>query len=116
MAKFVQGDKNGIHESYLGPDYLFKCVGCGCDHGIWTTDKNRNNAIWSFNEDLEKPTVSPSILVHYPTYREVKDGVGVKGTEYNHICHSFINDGKIQYLSDCTHELAGQTIDLPEYE
>jgi len=28
------------------------------------------------------------------------------------ICHSFITDGKIQFLSDCTHHLAGQTVDL----
>lgn len=31
-------------------------------------------------------------------------------------CHSFITDGKIQYLSDCFHELAGQTVDLPEID
>jgi len=30
------------------------------------------------------------------------------------ICHSFIRDGKIQFLGDCTHALAGQTVDLPE--
>ena len=29
-------------------------------------------------------------------------------------CHSFVTDGRIQYLDDCTHELRGQTIDLPD--
>lgn len=30
------------------------------------------------------------------------------------VCHSFVTDGRIQFLSDCTHSLAGQTVDLPE--
>ena len=29
-------------------------------------------------------------------------------------CHSFVTDGRIQFLSDCTHALAGQTVDLPD--
>ncbi len=31
-------------------------------------------------------------------------------------CHSFIEKGKIRFLPDCTHSLAGQTVDLPENE
>jgi hypothetical protein len=29
-------------------------------------------------------------------------------------CHTFITDGTVQFLSDCSHALAGQTLDLPE--
>ena len=25
-------------------------------------------------------------------------------------------DGRIQFLGDCTHHLAGQTVDLPDFE
>lgn len=32
------------------------------------------------------------------------------------ICHSFIKDGMIQFLGDCTHELKGKTVKLPEVE
>ncbi len=32
------------------------------------------------------------------------------------ICHSFVTDGRIQFLSDCTHPLAGQTVDIPEWD
>ena len=28
----------------------------------------------------------------------------------------FVTDGKIQFLGDCTHALAGQTVDLPDME
>jgi hypothetical protein len=31
-------------------------------------------------------------------------------------CHSFLVDGQIQFLGDCTHALAGQTVPLPEIE
>jgi len=51
---------------------------------------------------LNKPTFTPSLLVndHYPTSR----------------CHLFLTDGKIQFLSDCHHALAGQTVDMVEIE
>jgi hypothetical protein len=32
------------------------------------------------------------------------------------LCHSFVRDGRIEFLSDCTHSLAGQTVELPEIE
>lgn len=32
------------------------------------------------------------------------------------ICHSFITDGEIQFLNDCTHKLAGHTVDLLEWD
>lgn len=30
------------------------------------------------------------------------------------VCHSFVTAGRIEFLPDCTHALAGQTVDLPE--
>ncbi len=32
------------------------------------------------------------------------------------VCHSFVTNGRIQFLGDCTHELAGKTIEIPEWE
>ena len=31
------------------------------------------------------------------------------------VCHSFITDGRIQFLNDCTHALAGHTVPLPPF-
>lgn len=83
-------------------DVYFHCPGCGCEHGVWTTKTNQNNAIWDFNGDMDKPTFSPSIKVTYPTAAKT------------HICHSFIKNGMIQFLSDCTQSLAGKTVELPD--
>ena len=74
--------------------YTFYCLGCDEHHCI--------NESWSFNGDYDKPTISPSIAVQ---------GVGTTGSKKK--CHSFIVGGKIEYLSDCTHRLKGQTVDLP---
>jgi len=63
-----------------------------------TRDGTRN---WTWNGSVDKPTIKPSVLSN--------DGQG-------NICHSFINDGKIQFLEDSTHELAGKTLNLLEVE
>lgn len=82
---------------------FFDCPGCKMPHGI--SHGAGEGPRWSWNGDCEKPTVSPSILARYPWGDPPADMV----------CHSFIADGKIQFLGDCTHELAGQTVDLPEW-
>jgi hypothetical protein len=87
------------------PDYLFFCPGCKCGHGVWTTQPNKaTGSRWTFNGDMERPTFSPSILLK----TEILHGQVVS------VCHSFVRDGKIQYLGDCTHALAGKTIDMVE--
>lgn len=83
--------------------YQFYCAGCKCHHYVWT-DARDGVSPWGFNGDVNSPTITPSILVRYP----VKD--------FMNICHSFITNGRIQYLSDCTHELACQTVELPEID
>ncbi|MGC4033677.1 MAG: hypothetical protein QM754_18485 [Tepidisphaeraceae bacterium] len=30
-------------------------------------------------------------------------------------CHSFVRDGQIEFLGDCTHELAGKTVPLEPF-
>ena len=78
--------------------YHFYCPGCKCEHYIAVANNDCGFPIWNWNGDMEKPTISPSV--------KVTCNVDPK------CCHSFIRDGKIQYLSDCTHELAGKTVDM----
>lgn len=94
MAKFLK-----IEDAKDGqPDYLFDCPGCGNSHGVWTQNHNvHTGAKWQFNGDVNKPTVTPSILVRHNSFRSIVDGIGVTGTEYEHVCHTFITDGRIQF-------------------
>jgi hypothetical protein len=57
----------------------------------------KDRPCWFWNKDTERPTIKPSIRT-----------AGGQGE----LCHSFVTDGKIKFLGDCTHELAGKTVDL----
>jgi hypothetical protein len=71
--------------------YMFYCEGCKQNHSF--------DERWTFNGDIVKPTFTPSLLYN-------------ASVPNRPTCHSYVTDGKIQYLNDCTHTLAGQTIDL----
>ena len=82
--------------------YIF-CPGCVEPHRI-PTHPEPGRASWTFDGNYDLPTLSPSLL------RTNRDAEGMPVE----VCHSFITDGRIQFLADCTHSLAGQTVDLPE--
>lgn len=104
----------------------FYCPGCQTSHPIQTGRGHGFN--WTWNGSLDKPTFSPSVLVTWrdpvnlgnvealqaDLERKRKDGTPIPYAD--RVCHSFVTDGRIQYLSDCTHPLAGQTVDLPEWK
>jgi hypothetical protein len=87
-------------------EWRFECPGCKCRHRVVGTYGDGRQA-WTFNGSLENPTLNPSILVTYganpPSDRPAR-------------CHSYVREGNIQFLGDCTHELKGQTVPLPEMD
>lgn len=82
-----------------GEEHLwFYCPGCQFAHAYriaGTPDKPR--PVWQWNGDLERPTLSPSLM-----------------NEGQLTCHLFLTDGLLQFLPDCTHKLAGQTVPIPD--
>lgn len=85
---------------HYGEAYIFECPGCETVHCIPVTGERG----WKFNGSVDKPTFQPSILAKYAYHSGKPQG----------ICHSYVTDGRIQFLADSTHKLAGQTVDLPE--
>lgn len=83
----------------------FMCPGCGTMHQVRVEGEGR--PLWDWNRDAEAPTFSPSVLVTMPD----PDLPGVNLST----CHSFVRNGRIQFLDDCSHALAGQTVDLPDF-
>lgn len=80
----------------FGKEPAHWCPGCRQLHIFNVYEPNSySNAIWTWDGNVDRPTFSPSMNI-----------VGR--------CHYFLKDGKIQFLSDCKHELASQTIDLPD--
>lgn len=99
---------------------MYWCPGCESAHCVWIEHPNNLRARWDWNGDAERPTFSPSILVRgvVPLTDEqiaaYRRGDGLPEPRPL-ACHSFVTDGRIQFLSDCTHALAGQTVDLPDW-
>jgi len=71
---------------------------------------------WTWNGDIEKPTLRPSILtkkVRDMTNEEYAKAMAGETLDIDWIiCHTWVNDGKVQFLDDCSHELAGSVVDL----
>lgn len=91
-----------------GDKLFFECPGCKMVHGVRVEGPHAPK--WSWNGSVDNPTFRPSVLVRYP-WRLLDNGEREQVT-----CHSFITDGQIQFLDDCTHALAGQTVPLPPLE
>lgn len=87
--------------------FMFLCPGCNGYHSLNTLKPNEKGAMWQFNGNLVAPTFSPSLNVKY-----IFDSPEMKDI----VCHSFIRDGYIQFLNDCTHKMAGITTELPEVD
>jgi hypothetical protein len=99
--------------------YVFFCPGCKNMHQV----RVKGTPAWGWNGSLDKPTFSPSILIRsghhvpghegsqcYCTWDDKEEFPDLKCG----VCHSYVTDGNIQFLSDCTHELAGQTVPIPD--
>lgn len=90
--------------------WAFECPGCGENHCVTSG--------WTFNGDEERPTFSPSLLVRGveritdDEHARIMRGEQVTQREY--VCHSFIVEGRIQFLADCTHHLAGKTVEMAD--
>jgi hypothetical protein len=97
--------------------YVVYCPGCKENHFY--------DSRWNFNGNFDFPTFTPSYLRrsgHYMpehkgdcwcTYSErFPDEEPIPDSMKCMVCHSFLTDGKLQFLSDCTHHLARKTIDL----
>ena len=95
----------------------FYCPGCKKTHAIRIVD---GPPCWSFNNNGDRPTFSPSIKV-WGTLPITDDEharimAGEKVEPRPFVCHSFVREGQIQFLDDCTHALKGQTVELPDFQ
>lgn len=97
-----RSNRNNVRE------VVFTCPGCKFDHLIPYSRPelgyDSTGPCWEFNGSEESPTLTPSILVQSGP------------SEKREVCHSFVTSGNIQFLGDCTHELANQTVPLNEID
>lgn len=89
--------------------YIFKCPGCRFNHHFiteWDIEKASlppdRRLTWNFNGSVEMPTFEPSLVNRYTSFGK------------NGICHLFVTLGRIAYLPDCTHALAGKNVEMED--
>ena len=99
LSRILRGAEGGL--------LMWRCPGCNRGHAIQVGDGPGPR--WSWNADAERPTFTPSVLVSYPGADAGQGGAPPR------ICHSFVVDGAMQFLSDCTHSMAGQTVPIPDW-
>ena len=80
-----------------GTDYIFWCPGCACHHFFRVGADE--GPTWQFDGDMEEPTFLPSLFV--------------RGEEQ---CHLYLNNGRLTFLKDCSHDLAGKEVELPDMD
>jgi hypothetical protein len=98
-------DDHGDHYQAI----MVWCPGCVADqpaessglHMLPISGDSTKRPTWTWNGDLELVTLEPSILTKHK-----KDG----SSEF--ICHSYLRNGFWEFLTDCTHSLAGQTVPM----
>lgn len=93
----------------------FWCPGCQCSHVVYI--KAGHGHQWDWNGSHDKPTISPSVLNQWgnkvnPDWKEPAEPAPAGG--WSGVCHLYLREGVIQFLSDCTHELVGKTVPLED--
>jgi len=95
----------------------FWCPGCDDVHMV-------NDRGWTWNGDADRPTFQPSIRVTTGHFTPGHHGDCWCVYNAKHPdepspfrcsqCHSVVTDGRIAFLADSSHALAGQTVDVPD--
>lgn len=106
MGQLSKKLRNWAHKDMQGVSFF--CPGCNSPHTISTSAGG-----WGWNGDAERPTFTPSVLVTHDAKPEASEEF--KEWRTARACHSFVTDGMIQFLSDSTHALAGQTVPLADW-
>lgn len=87
--------------------YLYWCP--GCRHAHWVNVDVPERPRWTFNGELAAPTFNPSVRVFVPAAEATERHPARPEIT---LCHHFVRDGMIEFLGDCEHPLAGQTVPM----
>lgn len=111
----------GVLRTIEGGRVGFMCPGCKEMHQVRVEGEGR--PLWGFNGDYDRPTFTPSVLVTGVQTEQDEKGrwtgewvYGPDGKPLPLVCHSFVTDGHIRFLDDCTHGLRGQVVPLKPFD
>ena len=90
-----------------GGRVAFWCPACHRAHAL--TMRSATGDGWGFDDNEDVPTFTPSVLTRYNGSDAGQNGAPPA------ICHLYATRGRLLYLADSTHALAGQTVDMPDW-
>jgi hypothetical protein len=122
------GQLSRIFRNVAGGGLTFWCPGCREAHTVWVGEGPGPR--WGWNGDVERPVFTPSVLVTGRSFTAAGEaafeawharGCPKPAPEFESAdtrCHTFVGcngaqPGQVIFLGDCTHELAGQIVDIP---
>jgi hypothetical protein len=100
----------------------FWCPACKTAHAL--TMRSATGDGWGYDDNEDIPTFTPSVLTqsgHYVPGHQGECWCSYEGRMGEPApfacmnCHLFVTNGRILYLRDSSHALAGQTVDLPDF-
>lgn len=114
LSKILREGENGA--------LMFWCPGCNAPHVAYVGEGEGPR--WTWNGDVDKPTFSPSLLVKSLTWDPPVTPENIDQyrtdpwvqTQIEVVCHTFVQNGEIIFLQDCTHDLAGFTVAIPPFD
>jgi hypothetical protein len=79
--------------------YEHWCSGCAAPHRLEIGARMPSGQRLGFDGDIYRPSFEPEI-VH-------EDG--------DRVCRYLLRGGRLHFAADCTHALAGQSVELPDF-
>lgn len=98
----------------------FRCP-AGHDHWVDIKSEQYPEHRWTFNGDLNRPTLSPSVMERSGWFVDIEVHNKTE-SEYSRFgsssykCHFILTDGIMNFQSDCSHGLANKNIELGEID
>jgi hypothetical protein len=98
------------------------CPGCEMRHLVYIAQQRNAppHPVWAWNGEFNnRITTTPSVQLHLGMrYNEGLHPLNIKRDEYDVVqinCHYFITGGNLVFCGDSSHNLAGLTVELPNF-
>lgn len=97
-----------LYETSKG--WAHMCPACKHSHLFYTKQPTSNGAMWTFDGNKTHPTFEPSMVETV----NPKDHKHYQKDAPTSVCHYWLRAGIITFLMDCTHEMRGMKVPLPD--
>jgi hypothetical protein len=99
----------GVQEGYLIGSIAHWCPGCGISHAFAIDKAMPAGERWTWDGDIKTPTFTPERNIAWGGEIDPKFKLYGAGR-----CHYSLTAGVLVFFDDCSHELRGHMVPLPD--